>query len=241
MKAMVLTAGAGSRLRDLTQHLPKPMLEVNGHPILAYILYNLARHGFTEVILNLFYHPQAIIEYVGNGSRWGIEITYCYEKELLGTAGGVKNVEKFFDNEPFLVHYGDVLTDQDLSAMLDFHRQKQAMATLLVHQRARSNSVVFINSDSQITRLLERPTEEISQPNGEYSWVNSGVYLFQPMVLDSIPPNKFCDLPGDIFPTLIAKDIVYAYPLSGYRCAIDSPERLAQANADLKRLKLKAF
>jgi mannose-1-phosphate guanylyltransferase len=100
MKAMVLSAGYGTRLGDLTREIPKPMLDVNGHPILTYILANLKKHGFTEVAINLHFRPELIREYFGDGKNIGLRLTYSYEPELLGTAGGVKNVQPFFETEP---------------------------------------------------------------------------------------------------------------------------------------------
>ena len=229
MKAMVLCAGYGTRLGDLTREVPKPMLDVAGQPILAYILANLKRHGFTDVAINLHFKPEMIRDYFGDGGKFGLKLTYSYESNLLGTAGGLKNVESFFRNEElFLVHYGDVMTDQDLSAMVRTHRERKALATLLLHQRAKSNSIVSLDEQNRISGFLERPTEEARQ--GVVSpWVNSGVTLCSPEILDAIPAGVSCDLPRDIFPKLLETRDLYGFPLSAFRCAIDSPERLSQA------------
>jgi NDP-sugar pyrophosphorylase family protein len=229
MKAMVLAAGAGSRMGELTRDLPKPMLNVQGRPILEHILRNLAKHGFREVVLNLHYHPHVIQDHFGDGSALGLALTYIHEPYLLGTAGSVRNAAAFLQGqEPFLLHYGDVLTDQDLGAMVQTHLRKGAQATLLLHQRAHSNSVVLVDEALRVTRLLERPTE--AERAGVASpWVNSGVYLLDPMVLQHIPPEDPQDFPRDVFPALIRDGKVFGFPLTGYRCAIDSPERLEQA------------
>lgn len=238
MKAMVLCAGYGTRLGDLTREIPKPMLDINGRPILACILENLKRHGFTEIIVNLHFKPEMICDYFGDGKKFGVELTYSFESELLGTAGGVKNVEAFFGNEEvFLVHYGDVITDQDFSAMLRFHQERKALATLLLHQRAKSNSIVSLDAENRIIGFLERPTEE-ARRGVESPWVNSGVCLCTPEILEAIPPNKACDLPRDIFPKLLGTKRLFGFPLSGYRCAIDSPERLAQAKEALGKWRM---
>ena len=237
MKAMVLAAGKGTRLGELTRDLPKPMLEVAGQPILGHILLHLARHGFREVVINLHHQAQAIQDHFGDGSRWGVRITYLREPELLGTAGSVRNASACFADpaEPFLVQYGDVITDQDLTAMTAAHRARGALASLLLHRRARSNSIVQLGPDQRVLRLLERPTEsEREQVAGEV-WVNSGVYLLQPAVLASIPARGPADFPRDVFPALIPRGLGFGWPLTGYRCAIDSPERLEQARADLAR------
>lgn len=229
MKAMVLCAGFGTRLGELTREIPKPMLDVAGRPLLEYILANLARHGFTEVVVNLHFLPEVIRGYFADGSRWGVCLAYSDEPELLGTAGGVKKVEAFFrDEREFLVHYGDIITDQDFSAMLTFHRRQNALATLLVHERAKSNSVVVVDEDSRITNFLERPREE-ERVGVTSRLVNSGIWLCSQEVLDAIPEGRPADLPRDILPKLIGSRRLFVFPLSGYRCAIDSPERLIEA------------
>src|SRR5262245_52658837 len=147
---MVLCAGFGTRLGEATRELPKPMLELQGHPLLAYILGHLRSQGFGEIAINLHFKPEAIRSYFGEQVQANLRLTYSYEPELLGTGGGVKNVEQFFGREEcFLVQYGDVLTDQDFSAMMAFHRKRKALATLLLHQRLRSNSIVTLDADQR--------------------------------------------------------------------------------------------
>lgn len=231
MKAMVLCAGLGTRLGELTREIPKPMLAIQGQPLLAYLLGNLRRYGFNQIAINLHFKPELIRDHFGDGIRDKLELTYSYEPNLLGTAGGVKNMEVFFRGESaFLVHYGDILTDQDFTAMLAFHRERRALATLLVHQRLKSNSIVNLDETGRITAFLERPDEK-SRAGQLSRWVNSGVCICAPEVLDTIPAGVPCDLPRDIFPKLIASGRVYGFGLTGYRCAIDSPERLAEARA----------
>lgn len=232
MKAMVLAAGAGSRMGALTAHIPKPMLEVQGLPILEHILRNLGRHGFDEVVLNLFHHPECIESHFGTGQGLGLSIRYLRETQLLGTAGSARNAAELLRGPgPFLLHYGDILTDQDLGAMLQSHLRKEAEATLLVHQRQFSNSVVVMDKECRIVNLLERPSDaeraQVTSP-----WVNSGVYLLNPSVLDRISPEAPQDFPRDVFPKMISEGRVFGFPLTGYRCAIDSPERLAQAQSE---------
>ena len=176
MKAMILSAGYGTRLGDLTREIPKPMLALGNRPLLEYILRNLFRHGFDEVAVNLHFMPEAIRDYFGDGSAWGCRLTYSHEAELLGTAGGVRNMAAFLGGSgPFLVHYGDVLTNQDFTAMLEFHRRRRALATLLVHQRAKSNSVLSLDDQGRVVRFLERPSD--SERQGVSGCVFSGVTI----------------------------------------------------------------
>jgi NDP-sugar pyrophosphorylase family protein len=231
MKAMVLCAGFGTRLGDLTRELPKPMLPISGQPLLAYVLNHLKTQGFSQIAVNLHYQAETIRNWFGDGSRRNFGLTYSYEESPLGTAGGVKKLEAFFQAETaFLVQYGDVLTDQDFRAMVSFHQERGALATLLVHQRANSNSVVSLATDGQVIGFLERPTEAMRQAV-KSPWVNSGVCVCSPEILNFIPANKPCDLPRDVFTPLISTARLYGFPLSGYRCAIDSVERLAEARA----------
>jgi NDP-sugar pyrophosphorylase family protein len=231
MRAMVLCAGYGTRLGDLTREIPKPMLPLPEHPLLAYLLAHLRAHGFGEIAINLHFLPETIPGYFGDGAKMNVALTYVKEERLLGTAGGVKNMENFLRaSDPFLVQYGDVVTDQDFTAMLRFHQARGALATLLLHQRIRSNSVVSLDGEGRIVGFLERPSAE-ERRGVESSWVNSGICLCRPEIFGHIPVGTTCDLPRDIFPKLIGTGQLFGFPLSGYRCAIDSPERLAEARA----------
>ncbi|HOW65824.1 MAG TPA: nucleotidyltransferase family protein [Verrucomicrobiota bacterium] len=229
MKAMLLCAGMGTRLGHLTRELPKPMLPIQDRPLLDFLLSHLRSQGIDDVVINLHFLPEIIQEYCGNGARWHLRITYSHEPTLLGTAGGLKKMEALFrQGETFLVQYGDILTDQDFSRMLQFHRAHAALATLLVHQRSRSNSIVCLDSEHRIHDFLERPTDE-ARRHVTSPWVNSGVCVCEPEILDHIPPGAFADLPRDVFVKLIPTGRLYGFPLEGYRCAIDSPERLEEA------------
>lgn len=228
LRAMVLAAGYGTRLGDITRRTPKPMLRLAERPVLEYILRNLAVHGFRDIAINLHFMPEIIEGYFGDGSSQNVRLTYSYEAELLGTAGGVKKMEAYLGaGEAFLVHYGDVVSDQDLTAMLGFHRRKNALATLLVHRRARSNSIVDLDDQGRIVELLERPSSR--QPRSRATWVNSGICVCAPEILDEIPAGVFSDLPRDVFSRLFDTGRLYGFHLTGYRCAVDSPERLAEA------------
>ncbi len=231
MKAMLLCAGFGTRLGDLTRDWPKPMLEVGGAPLLSYLLGHLRKHGIHDVAINLHFRPEVIREAYGDGSRWGLRLTYSHEAQLLGTAGGVKNLEDYFraEGEPFLVQYGDILTNQDFGELFRVHRERGALVTLLVHHRAKSNSVVIRDEASgRIEGFLERPSEA-ARAGVESTWVNSGVCVCSPEVLDFIPAGRAADFPRDVFVKLAGTGRLYSVPLTGDRCAIDSPERLEQA------------
>lgn len=231
MRAMVLCAGYGTRLGDLTRETPKPMLLLQDRPMLEYIIRHLAQHNFNQIAINLHFMPETIKTYFGDGSHFGVELEYSYEKELLGTAGGLKKMANFFSSDDtFLVHYGDVLTNQDFTSMLNFHNKKGALATLLLHQRTRSNSVVALDEEGRITEFLERPDETTLRSVASH-WVNSGVAICNSNLLKHIPEDEVCDLPRNIFTKLVSSRQMFGFPLSGYRCAVDSAERLTEARA----------
>ena len=225
MKALILCAGYGTRLGELTKEIPKPMLPLNGIPMLSYILSNCKLNGFTDIAINLHFRPEIITEYFGDGSKFGLSIQYFYEDRLLGTAGSVRNMRSFLGETPeFLVHYGDIVTDQNFSKMCAFHKSKpDALATLLVHSRPNSNSIVIIDRTQKITGFVERPTDE-ERKQFNSTFVNSGVAIFNRNIIDHIG-NDAVDLPKDIYCKLFRDYNLYAYQLESFRSAIDSPER----------------
>ncbi len=227
MKAVVLSAGYGTRLGGLTRELPKPLLPLGGRVLAEHVILNLARAGFDEIAVNLHYRPELVRARLGDGSALGVRITYSYEPELLGTAGTLASLRSSLADGPFAVHYGDVVTDQDLAPVLDFHLRRSALLTLLVHERPGSNSVVVLDGEQRLVEFVERPPDD--HPARERSaWVNSGVCICDPRVLDLVPRPP-SDLARDLLPLLAGRDDVYGYPLSGMRVAVDSPERYRSA------------
>ena len=234
MRAMILCAGFGSRLGSLTKNIPKPLLPIEGKPILAYIINNIVLHGYDNIVINLHYKAGMIENYFGDGRNFGARIRYSFEEKLLGTAGGVKKMEAFFkEEENFLVHYGDVVTNQDYLNMFKFHQSKKSLATLLLHRRKKSNSIVDMDKDNKIIQFIERPTN-YSGDMGTGIWVNSGVYLCNRDILGLIPEDAACDFPRDIFQKYVSQKPFYGYPLEGTRIAIDSQERLKEAQTAVK-------
>lgn len=231
MRALVLCAGRGTRLGDLTRDLPKPLLPVEGVPLVVRMLGHLSALGFTEVALNLHHHAERVREAVGDGSRAGVSVTYAVETTLLGTAGAVRNLADFLcagGDESFLVLYGDLLIDEDLRPMIAAHRDRDATATLLLHQRAGSNSLVARDDAGRITDFLERPDDAARRAN-PMPWVNSGVQILHRRAVSLIPPDSPADLPADVYQPLVRRERFFGHPLSGYRCAIDSPTRYEAA------------
>ena len=230
MKAIVLCAGLGTRLGELTREIPKPMLLINGHPLLEYIIINCKKYGFNEIAVNLHFKPSIIKSYFGDGSRYGVSLTYFHEENLLGTAGSVKNMASFIENQKyFLVHYGDILTDQNLADIVNLHKQtSNTLGTLLIHSRRNSNSIILLDAKTgQIQQFIERPSDE-DRIKYNSSWVNSGIAILNREILSQIPEG-ISDLPKDVYTTCATNGLLYSLPLNGYRCAIDSPQRYQEA------------
>jgi mannose-1-phosphate guanylyltransferase len=201
MRAMVLAAGLGTRLRPLTNEISKPMVPVLDRPVMEHIVDLLDRHGFDEVIANLHYFPDSIREHFGE------RISYRFEPELLGTAGGVLGCADFFGGEAFLVISGDALTDIDLGALAARHRDAGGIATLAVKQVAdtREFGVVLHDRDGRITGFQEKPSaDEALSDLG-----NCGIYVFSPEIFDYFPARSFVDWAQDVFPVLLENDVPF--------------------------------
>ena len=198
MRAMVLAAGLGTRLRPLTNEITKPMVPVLDRPVMAHILDLLEHHGFEEVIANLHYFPESIKRYFGE------RLSYRFEPELLGTAGGVRGCADFFGDDSFVVISGDALTDVDLSAFAARHREAGGIATLAVKKVSdtREYGVVLHDRAGRITGFQEKP--EPAEARSDLG--NCGIYCLEPSVFDYFPDTPFVDWANDVFPALLARE-----------------------------------
>jgi mannose-1-phosphate guanylyltransferase len=232
MKAMVMAAGLGTRLRPLTYEVPKPMVPVGNRPVLELILRLLAGQGFTEVISNLHWFPDTIRARFGDGAELGIELTYSFEDELLGTAGGVRNVRDYFGSEPFVVMAGDALTDVDMRALADAHEAHDGLATLAVKRVADTSEygVIVTGSDGRIQGFQEKPdpAEALSD------LANCMIYALSPEVFDYFPEQPVVDFALDVFPALLEHDVpFYVHETDGYWNDVGSPPEYLQGNMDV--------
>ncbi|HTR72906.1 MAG TPA: sugar phosphate nucleotidyltransferase [Solirubrobacteraceae bacterium] len=232
MRAMVLAAGLGTRLRPLTYEITKPMVPVLDRPVMAHILDLLGRHGLEEVIANLHYHPDSIREYFGE------RLTYRYEEELLGTAGGVRACRGFFGDDSFLVISGDALTDIDLTAFIARHRDSGGVATLAVKKVSDTSEygVVLHDREGRITGFQEKPhPDEALSDLG-----NCGIYLFRPEIFDYFPETPFVDWAKDVFPALLDGDVpFYIHEIREYWNDVGSLSELRQGTFDALRGELR--
>jgi len=232
MRAMVLAAGLGTRLRPLTYEITKPMVPVLDRPVMAHILDLLDRYGFDRVIANLHYFPETIREHFGD------RLEYRFEPELLGTAGGVRACAEFFDDEPFLVISGDALTDIDLGAFVARHRDGGGIATLAVKRvdDTREFGVVLHDNEGRITGFQEKPSpEEALSDLG-----NCGIYIFDPKIFDYFPERPFVDWAQDVFPALLENDVAFhIHEVSEYWNDVGSLGELRQGTFDALEGKLR--
>jgi mannose-1-phosphate guanylyltransferase len=228
---MLLGAGLGTRLRPITYELPKPLVPVLGEPVMGHILRLLARHGFSEVVCNLHYYPDMVRERFGDGSGYGVRLTYEYEEELLGTAGGVRNVRDFFGGETFLVISGDALTDIDLTRLWERHKEAEGIATLSLKRVADPSQlgVVIVAEDGRIRGFQEKPdpAEALSDLG------NCGIYVFEPEIFDYFPDTDFVDWAQDVFPTLLEQDVPFhGHEIAEYWNDIGNLNEFRQGNFD---------
>jgi mannose-1-phosphate guanylyltransferase len=231
MKAMLLAAGLGTRLRPLTYELPKPMVPILGRPVMEHILRLLARHGFDEVVANLHYFPDLIRNRFGDGSDYGMRLAYSYEPELMGTAGGVRNVRDHFGGQTFLIISGDALTDVDLTKLWEAHKRKGGIATLALKgvDDPSQLGVVIVNEDGRIQGFQEKPDPAEALSN----LGNCGIYVFEPQIFDYFPEREFVDWAMDVFPRLLEEDVsFYGHEIEEYWNDVGSLEEYRQGNFD---------
>ncbi|MGI6567810.1 MAG: sugar phosphate nucleotidyltransferase [Limnochordia bacterium] len=238
MKAVIMAGGQGSRLRPLTCDLAKPMVPVANRPMMEYIIELLCRHGFQDIAVTTYYLPESIEEYFTDGAAWGVKLQYFQEGRPLGTAGSVKNAAGFLD-DTFLVISGDCLTDFDLAAAAAYHREKQALATIVLTRvpSPLEYGVVFTSSDGRVERFLEKPSwgEVFSDT------VNTGIYILEPEALSHIPAGRQFDFSRDLFPLLLKQQLpLYGYTAQGYWSDIGSLEQYVQSHIDLLAGKVQA-
>jgi mannose-1-phosphate guanylyltransferase len=231
MRAMVMAAGLGTRLRPLTYEVPKPLVPVVNRPIMEHVLELLPRHGFEQVVANLHWFPEAIKAQFGDGSAIGVELTYSYEDELLGTAGGVRNVSDFFGAEPFLVMAADALTDIDLKALAAAHKANGGIATLAVKQvpDVSEFGVVITGSDRRIQGFQEKPDPAEALSN----LASCMIYVLDPAIFDYFPGRPVVDFALDVFPALLGHDVpFYVHQIDAYWNDVGSLPEYLQGNLD---------
>jgi mannose-1-phosphate guanylyltransferase len=221
MKAMILAAGKGTRVRPLTYELPKPMIPVLGKPVMAYLIEHLARHGVREIMVNVSYLHEKIEEYFGEGHQFGVQIGYSFEGYIddkgsvvpkpLGSAGGIKKIQEFgkFFDQTTLVICGDAVIDLDIDAALREHREKGALASIIVKKvpldKVSNYGIAVTQDDGRILSFQEKP-----QPKDALSdLASTGIYIFEPEVIDLIPSGVEFDIGSQLFPLMAERGMPF--------------------------------
>ena len=234
MKAIILVGGFGTRLRPLTNRIPKNIVPFCGVPFLHYQIEMLRKAGIQEIIFSLGYKPDQIRKVYGDGHKHGVKLHYVVENTPLGTAGAIKNAEKYVKDSSVVVLNGDILTDLDVSQMIAFHEKHKSIATLgLVEVKdPTAYGLVLTANGGHVTRFIEKPTPEEAVTNT----INGGVYIFEPEVFDYIPPSIPYSAERSLFPHLLKmKAGFFGYVWRGYWQDIGTHEKYLTAQWDVLR------
>jgi mannose-1-phosphate guanylyltransferase len=243
MKAFILAAGEGSRLRPLTLICPKPMLPVAGKPGLEWIVAWLKTCGITDLVINLHHRPETVIDHFGDGSAHGVHITFSREAAILGTAGGVKCVQHLF-RDTFIVVYGDVLTDLDLKPLIEFHytNGSEPHVTLSLYHAPNPTEcgIVGLDRHGRVTRFVEKPAADAIFSD----LANAGVLLIDPPLMEYVPAATFYDFSNDFLPLLLERGLpIYGQvlPEDTYLIDIGTPEKYERVQHEWPTGRLQAM
>ncbi len=230
MKAVILVGGKGTRLRPLTLATPKPMVPLANKPFVAYVLEHLKSHGIEDIVFSMGYLPEGIKAYFGDGAAMGVNLTYVVEDSPLGTAGAVKNVEKYVRDGDFLVLNGDILTDLDVGALVAWHRERQAVGTIALTpvDDPTAYGLVRIGGEGEVLGFLEKPSWDQIDTN----LINAGTYVLRSEVLEMIPAGVEYSFERGVFPRLVGKGL-HGYRSDAYWLDIGTPEKYLQAHYDI--------
>lgn len=215
MRAIVLSAGYGTRLWPLTEDRTKPAIPILGKPLVGYVAEYLASHGFDEIVVNLHHRPESVRKALGDGSRFGVKLHYVLEEpEILGTSGALDNTREFFDRDTFLVVNGKIITDIDLSAALETHRRMNALATLVLLPNARRERFSNVETEEgRVTRFGGMPDPSATGPA---PLMFTGIHIMEPRIFEYIPRGVFSDSVTHVYPKAMAGgEMIAAHVASG--------------------------
>ena len=227
-KVVLMVGGLGSRLRPLTNEIPKPMLKVGGKPILQTIIEKFCDHGFVNIVMCVNYKSEIIQDYFGDGSRFGVHIEYVFEKKRMGTAGAL-SLLKSIPTEPFFVMNGDLLTSVNFEHLLTYHMESDASATMCVREYDFQVPYGVVNiSNGTIVSIEEKPVQKF--------FVSAGIYMLSPRVIEYIPKNQFFDMPT-LFEVLIKNSKkALSFPIREYWLDIGRIEEYERANNEYNQV-----
>lgn len=225
MITVILAGGRGERLRPLTDTVPKPLLEVNGKPVLEWQLEQLKKHYLTDVVICGHHLFNAIVEHFSRSSS-DANILYAHEREPLGTGGALKNLERFLAS-PFLVLYGDILLKFNFTRLIKYHQKKKGIATVVVHRTSHpeDSDMVLLDKNSRITALLGR--------GGASEVAKSSIYVLNPAVFRYMPRSQH-SFENNVLPKLVRKEKVYGYLSNEFVMDVGTPQRYEEAQSRWK-------
>jgi mannose-1-phosphate guanylyltransferase/phosphomannomutase len=232
MKAIIIAGGLGTRLRPLTYNIPKPIVPLANKPFVFHQIELLKKFGITEIILNLHYLSDNIRNIFDDGKRLGVKVYYSIEEHPLGTAGAVKNAEKYFDGGTMLVFNGDILTDMNLERALKFHEEKKAKVTIALTtvEDPTLYGLVVTDKSGRVTEFREKPSWEHVTVNT----INAGVYIVDPGIFKLVPKGKEFSFERQLYPMLLERgEKIYGYVTDAYWMDIGSPEKYLKAHRDI--------
>ena len=230
MKAMILAAGLGTRLRPLTNTTPKALILVNGRPLIVYSLKLLKKHGITEVLINLHHLGELIQKELGDGRKFGMKISYSWEPKVMGTGGGVKKGEPFFEGKTFLVLNSDILIDVNFKNLVNFHRRKKGLATMVVRPREKDSphTPIVVGRGGKILGIGN------GEPDEGKNMIYTGAQVLEPHFLRYLPENQeSCIIRQGYQPAIVAGEKIFGFPYEGYWNDLGTLESYRQAEHDL--------
>ena len=234
MRAIILSAGYGTRLWPLTEDRTKPAIPILGKPLVGYVAEYLARYGFNEIVVNLHHRPESVRAALGDGGKFGVKLHYVEEPVILGTSGALDNTREFFQDETFLAINGKIITDIDLNAALETHRQSNALATLvLLRNRKRERFSVVNVEQGRVTGFGGMPEPANT---GETPLMFTGIQLLEPRIFDYIPHGVFSHSTTDVYPQAIANgETIAAHVASGTWRELSTLKRYLDISVEMLR------
>ena len=238
MQAVILAGGKGTRLQSITRLVAKPMIPIGEKPLLEHQLILLKEAGITEIIILVNHLKETIQQYIGNGTKWGVSVSYFEEASPLGTVGGVKAIENQIHDD-FILLYGDVMMNMDIQRLISFHQEKISECTLVVHPNDHpyDSDLVELDKNCRVTAFHAKPH---SDDKFYQNMVNAGVYILSPKIFNFLEKDKKADFGKDIFPVIVSKLAMYGYNTSEYLKDMGTPDRLEHVTADYVSGKIEA-
>jgi NDP-sugar pyrophosphorylase family protein len=240
MRAIILSAGYGTRLWPLTEDRTKPAIPILGKPLVGYVAEYLARYGFNDIVVNLHHRPESVRKALGDGSRFGVQLHYVEEPEILGTSGALDNTREFFERDTFLVVNGKIITDIDLKAALDTHRRMNALATLVLLPNSRRERFSVVKTAAgRITRFAGMPD---ANEVGPTPLMFTGIHIMEPRIFDYIPRGVFSDSVTHVYPPAIANgEVIAAHVASGQWRELSTLKRYLDISVEMLKKKGKNY